>query len=159
MEVAVATAGDVEQAISEVGIPLISDLLRNNILGQVFANDGLTKMSEYLTQTLLTSALNVVSFIVMFAVIYMAVLLLVNLLNNVFRFPILRHFDWLLGGAFGIIRGAVIVMLIFAVMPTLSSALESMGVDMLGELMNESRLGSFLQNNNVVANLLHSLVS
>lgn len=159
LEVAAATAADVDKAISEVGIPLISDLFRSNILNQVFANDGLTKMSEYLTQTLLSSALNVVSFIVMFAVVYMAVLLLVNLLNNVFRFPILRHFDWLLGGVFGVIRGAVIVMLIFAVMPTLSSALESMGVNLLGELMNESLLGSFLQNNNVVGNMLHSLVS
>lgn len=159
LEVAVATAADVDQAVGEVGIPLISDFLRSNVLNQAFANSGLTTMSEYLTQTLLISALNVVSFIAMFAVIYMAVLLLVNLLNNVFRFPILRHFDWLLGGAFGLIRGAVVVMLVFAVVPTMSSALESMGVSQLQELVDGSALAAWLQNNNMVINMLHSILS
>lgn len=158
MEVAVASAADINQAIGEVGIPMINNLFRSNVSGQVFANDGLTKMSEYLTQTLLSSALNIVSFIAMFAIIYAAVLLLVNLLNNVFRFPILRHVDWLLGGAFGLVRGAVVVMLIFAVVPTLSSALESMDIHLLSDMIGQSKLGSMLQSNNIVANALNSLI-
>lgn len=158
LEVAAATAADIDQAISEIGIPMINNLFRHNVLGQVFANDGLTKMSEYLTQTLLSSVLNVVSFIVMFAVIYAAVLLLVNLLNNVFRFPLLKHLDWLLGGAFGVVRGAVIVMLIFAVVPTICSALESMDISLLSDLLNESKIGSLLAGNNMVTNVLNTLV-
>jgi len=158
LEVAAASAADIDLAVSEIGIPLIENFFRSNVLGQVFANQGLTVMSEYLTQTLLSSALNIVSFIIMFAVIYAAVLLLVNLLNNVFRFPLLKHLDWLLGGAFGLVRGAVIVMLIFAVVPTLSSALESMDIKFLSQLINESKLGSVLQGNNLVANALNMLV-
>jgi len=158
MEVALASAADVDLAVSEVGIPLISELFRQNILGQVFANDGLTKISEYLTQTLLSSALNVVSFIVMFALIYAAVLLLVNLLNNVFRFPLLKHFDWLLGGVFGLVRGAVIVMLIFAVVPTICSALESMNIPLLTDVINESKLAVMLQDNNLISGVLDTLV-
>ena len=158
LEVAAATAADIDQAISEIGIPMINNLFRHNVLGQVFANDGLTKMSEYLTQTLLSSVLNVVSFIVMFAVIYAAVLLLVNLLNNVFRFPLLKHLDWLLGGAFGVVRGAVILMLIFAVVPTICSALESMDISLLSDLLNESKIGSMLAGNNMVTNVLNTLV-
>ena len=158
MEVAAASAGDIEQILGEIGIPLINNIFTTNVTGQVFANQGLTVMSEYLTQTLLNSALNIVSFIVMFAVIYAAVLLLVNLLNNVFRFPILKHLDWLLGGAFGLIRGAVIVMLIFAVVPTLSSALESMDIKILSDLISESKLGSILQNTNLVSNALNMLI-
>ncbi len=158
LEVAAASAADINQAIGEVGIPMINNLFRSNVTGQVFANDGLTKMSEYLTQTLLSSALNVVSFIIMFAVIYAAVLLLVNLLNNVFRFPVLRHVDWLLGGIFGLVRGAVIVMLIFAVVPTVSSALESMDIKLLSDLISQSTLGNMLQSNNIVGNALNSLI-
>lgn len=158
LEVALASTADIDQAVSEIGIPLISDFFRNNVVGQVFANDGLVKMSEYLTQTLLLSMLNIFSFIVMFAVIYAAVLLLVNLLNNVFRFPMIKHMDWLLGGAFGLLRGLIVVMLIFAVVPTLSSALESMDVSLLTEMVNESRLGSLMQEHNLVANALNSLI-
>ena len=112
LEVALASAADVDNAVAEIGIPLISNLFRENVLGQVFANDGLVKMSEYLTKTLLSSVLNVFSFIVMFALIYAAVLLLVNLLNNVFRFPLLKHLDWLLGGVFGLARGLVVAVLL-----------------------------------------------
>lgn len=158
LEVAAASAADIDAAVTEIGIPMIENLFRNNVAVQAFANQGLTVMSEYLTQTLLSSVLNVMSFLVMFAVIYAAVLLLVNLLNNVFRFPLLKHLDWLLGGAFGIVRGAVVVMLIFAVVPTLSSALESMDVKLLSDMLNESTLGSMLQNNNMVANALTMLV-
>lgn len=158
LDVVNATAANIEQAISEINIPLISDLFRSNVGGQVFANQGLTKMYEYLTQTLLTSALNVVSFIIMFAIIYIAVLLVVNLLNNVFRFPELRHLDWFLGGVFGMVRGAVIVMLIFAVIPTVSSALESMNISLLSDLVNASTFGKFFESSNLVANTLQTIL-
>lgn len=159
LDVVNATAANIEQAISEINIPLISDLFRSNVGGQVFANQGLTKMYEYLTQTLLTSALNVVSFIIMFAIIYIAVLLVVNLLNNVFRFPELRHLDWFLGGVFGMVRGAVIIMLIFAVVPALSSALASMDINILADLMNDSTFSTILQENNFVSGLITTLLN
>jgi uncharacterized membrane protein required for colicin V production len=158
LEVAAATAADIDLALGEVGIPLISDLFRSNVLGQVFANEGLVTMSEYLTQTLLISVLNIVAFILAFAVIYMAVLLFVNMLNNVFRFPMLRHFDWLLGGAFGLVRGAVIVLLIFSVVPTVCSALESMDISLLTDIINESTIGKMISQYNPITNALNSLI-
>ena len=158
LEVAAATAADIDLAVGEVGIPLINELFRSNVIGQVFANSGLVTMSEYLTQTLLNSVLNITAFILSFAVIYMAVLLLVNMLNNVFRFPLLRHFDWLLGGAFGLVRGAVIVMLIFSVVPTVCSALESMDINLLTDIVNESTIGKLLSSYNPVTNAINSLI-
>ena len=128
-------------------------------MGKVFANEGLSTMSEYLSQTLLNTALNIVCFILMFVVIYAAVLLIVNMLNNVFRFPALRHLDWILGGLFGLVRGLVIVMLIFAVVPTISSALSSMNITLLTDLIDASRIGKIFQNSNFVANTLQSILS
>ena len=94
-----------------------------------------------------------------FVVIYAAVLLIVNMLNNVFRFPALRHLDWILGGLFGLVRGLVIVMLIFAVVPTISSALSSMNITLLTDLIDASRIGKIFQNSNFVANTLQSILS
>jgi len=158
LDVVNATAANIEQAVAEINIPLINDLFRNNLATQAFANQGLTKISEYLTQTLASSILNIVSFIAMFALIYAAVLLLVNLLNNVFRFPELRHFDWFLGGVFGLVRGAVIIMLIFAVLPALSSGLASMDISILSDFLKDSTFGTILQDNNLVSNLISSLL-
>ncbi len=159
LQVAAASSADIDQAVNEIGIPVINELFKKNVVGKVFANSGLNTMSEYLSQTLLDTILNVMAFVLMFIVIYAAILLIVNMLNNVFRFPALRHLDWLLGGLFGLVRGAVIVMLIFAVVPTVSSALESMNISLLSDLVNESTIGSFFQNSNLVSNTLQSILS
>ena len=87
-----------------------------------------------------------------------AVLLLVNLMNNVFRFPLLKHLDWLLGGVFGLVRGAVIVMLIFSVVPTVCSALESMNIPLLTDIINQSKLAVIVQENNMISGVISTLV-
>ena len=158
LQVAAATTADIDQAVGEIGIPVINELFRKNVVGKVFANSGLSTMSEYLSQTLLETVLNVASFVLMFIVIYAAILLIVNMLNNVFRFPALRHLDWLLGGLFGLVRGAVIVMLIFAVIPTVSSALESMNISLLSDLVSASTFGKFFESSNLVANTLQTIL-
>lgn len=159
LQVAAASTADIEQAAGEIGIPVINELFKKNVVGKVFANSGLSTMGEYLSETLLDTVLNVMAFVLMFVVIYAAILLVVNMLNNVFRFPALRHLDWLLGGLFGLVRGAVIVMLIFAIVPTVSSALESMNISLLTDLVNESTIGSFFKNSNLVSNTLQSILS
>lgn len=158
LQVAAATTADIDQAVGEIGIPVINELFRKNVVGKVFANSGLSTMSEYLSQTLLETVLNVASFVLMFIVIYAAILLIVNMLNNVFRFPALRHLDWLLGGLFGLVRGAVIVMLIFAVIPTVSSALESMNISLLSDLVSASTFEKFFESSNLVANTLQTIL-
>jgi len=50
-------------------------------------------------------------------------------------------------------------MLIFAVVPTISSALSSMNISLLTDLVNQSRFGSIFQNSNFVANTLQSILS
>lgn len=101
-------------------IPLIGDAFTNNVdtqafAGKVFGSTQLTTLSQYLDQTVWTAVFGVLSFIVMFALIYVVVTLFVNLLNHVISFPVLRHVDWLLGGVFGLLRGAVVAMLLFVV--------------------------------------------
>ena len=157
MSVAVAQGVDIDQAVNEIGIPIVGRLFRDNVVNKVFANQGLDTLSEYLSETLLTTALNIICFILVFFVLYVAVLLLCNLLNNVFRFPALRHMDWLLGGVFGLVRGVIIVMLICSVIPTISSALTSMNVNVMSDLIQESRLGSIFFENNLVQAALQAI--
>lgn len=159
-KVATATSDVIDKAVQEVNLPLISDVFKSNLQNKVFENQqGISTISDYLTETLLSTALNVICFVLMFVVIYIAVLLIVNLLNNVFRFPVLRHFDWLLGGVFGLIRGLVIVMLIFSVVPTIATALDNMKITGLTELIAQSKIGSIFQNSNFVTNILKSILS
>ena len=45
--------------------------------------------------------------------------LVVNLLDHVISFPLVRGFDWLLGGLFGLARGLVVVVLVLCLLPAI----------------------------------------
>jgi len=72
----------------------------------------------------------------------------------VFRFPILPHLDWLLGGAFGLVRGAVIVALVFSLVPM---AVSMLPLEVTEELVNTSFFYDFFSKNNILASLVESV--
>jgi uncharacterized membrane protein required for colicin V production len=113
-----AFASIAEYIASEV--PLVGDAFAANVnsqafAGKIFGSSQLFTLADYLDQTVWTAIFGVLSFIIMFALIYVVVTLFVNLLNHVLSFPVFRKIDWLLGGVFGLLRGAVVVMLLFVV--------------------------------------------
>ena len=57
--------------------------------------------------------------IILFIALYALVCLVVNLLDRVISFPLVRGFDWLLGGIFGLARGLVVVVLVLWLLPSL----------------------------------------
>lgn len=98
-------AGGEEAISSAVGavsqnFSFLSDAFSANLRSQAFQNLNLTTLSEYFDQTLWMAVFNVAAFIVAFVVLYLVINLVVNLLNHVISFPVLRGFDWLVGGVF-----------------------------------------------------------
>ena len=101
-------------------VPLVGEAFAANVntqafAGKLFGSTQLYTLADYLDQTVWTAIFGVLAFIIMFALIYIVVTLFVNLLNHVLSFPVLRRIDWLIGGVFGLMRGAVVVMLLFVV--------------------------------------------
>lgn len=131
----------------------IINAFQSNVTGQIFSThivngqkvEWLNTFTEYLNQTILASAIHVLSFILMFVVTYLIVLLIVNLLNNVFHFPLLKHLDWLPGGLFGLGRGVVIILLILAVVPM---ALSMLDLQVVNDLIDSSSLVQFFHAEN-----------
>jgi uncharacterized membrane protein required for colicin V production len=78
-------------------------------------------------------------------------LLVVNLLNNVFRFPLLKHLDWLFGGLFGLARGVIVVMLLLDVAPMVLSMLPFAEVQ---TLLGASTLAQRLTSNFAVSTII-----
>jgi len=140
------------QALQELNLPtLIESTFKNNVTSQLFKDLNLTTLADYLGQTIWVAAINVASFLVMFTVCYFVVLLVVNLLNNVFRFPLLKHLDWLLGGVFGLARGAVVVMLLLGIAPLILSMLPLKAV---GGILETSRLAQFFPSNFAIQTII-----
>lgn len=98
-------------------VPLVGKAFADNVntqafAGKLFGNMQLTTLADYLDQTVWQAVFGVLSFIIMFALIYVVVTLFVNLLNHVISFPLFRRFDWLIGGVFGLLRGAVVAVVL-----------------------------------------------
>lgn len=151
-EHAVATAkvadvvADGEASISAVvnsvgaNFSFIADALSANIRTQAFANLGITTMADYFNQTLWVAVFNVAAFVVAFIGLYIIISILVSLLDHVISFPVLRSFDWLVGGVFGLLRATVVVVLVLNILPALTSILNP---ELTANLLSQSTLYTF----------------
>lgn len=143
------------QAVSQIELPsLITDAFMRNVSAEAFAALNLTTLADYLSQTICGAVINVLAFLLMFIVSYVVVLIVVNLLNHVFRFPVLRHLDWLLGGAFGLVRGVVVAALIFSMVPLVMSMVP---LEIADELVGGSTLYALFSSNNILESLVESV--
>lgn len=94
-----------------------AEAFSNNVRQEAFGQLGITTLSDYLNQTLWVAVFNVVAFLLAFILLYVVISLVVNLLDRVISFPLLRGFDWLVGGVFGLLRSSVVVVLVLSVLP------------------------------------------
>ena len=118
----------------------ISDAFSANLRTQAFQNLNITTLADYFDQTLWVAVFNVTAFIAAFIVLYFVISLVVNLLDHVISFPVLRGFDWLIGGVFGLLRASVVVVLILTVLPALTTVLNP---ELTQQLMSGSALYTF----------------
>jgi len=149
-------AGIPQQTLNEimtrVNLPQpFGDFVRANIIDQVFAPLGSLNVSDYLNQTLIAVTLNILCFLACFGVAYAAVMLLVHLLGYVFRMPVLKHFDLLLGGLFGGVRGVFLVFVIFAIVPVL---LTVSPIEQVSNAIEQSRLAAIFYQTNLIQSIM-----
>ena len=111
----------IQNAIASVSgnLSVISKAFEANVRSQMFQNLGISTLADYLDQTIWQAVFNVGAFILCFIALYVVAMLVVNLLDHVISFPLVRGFDWLLGGIFGLARGLVMVVLVLCLLPAL----------------------------------------
>lgn len=113
------TSGQLDSIADTVAakMPFIRDAFVKNVQSFAFSKLNISTLSDYLDQTVWIALFNIISFLLIFALAYAVISLIVNLFNHVFNFPALRFFDRILGGVFGLVRGAVIVVLALTLIP------------------------------------------
>lgn len=130
-----AIQGAISSVSSKLGV--ISKAFEANVRAQMFQRLGINTLADYLDQTIWQAVFNVVAFLICFIALYALVCLVVNLLDHVISFPVVRGFDWLLGGIFGVARGLVIVVLVMSLVPMIIQVVSP-------ELADSLRTGSVL---------------
>ena len=138
-------------------LSVISKAFEANVRAQMFQRLGINTLADYLDQTIWQAVFNVTAFLLCFIALYVLVCLVVNLLDHVISFPLVRGFDWLLGGIFGLARGLVVVVLVLSLLPAIVQIVSPEFADSLragSKLYSFVTQMDFLKVNNLVASLI-----
>ena len=144
--VATLTENGISEIINRVGLPApLSTLLQNNLQNQVFG--AAADVGTYISQTIIGAILNVICFIVCFLVLMLVIHLVINFLKVVFKFPVLKQLNSIAGGAFGLIRGALLCFVAFALLPLIQTLLP---VKDINNLVEQSALAPLFNSGNLI---------
>ena len=94
-------------------------------------------VSDLLSNTIVSVSLSILSFLICFLLSYIVLSFVIHLINYVFELPVLRHLDALAGGLFGLVRGALLLFILFALVPIVLAVAP---VEPLQAMIDQSRL-------------------
>ena len=147
------TREGIAELVGKVSLPAPLDaILESNLLNQAYAATGVTTVSDYVSQTIINACINVLCFAVCFVVLFVLISIIVNALKAIFRFPVLKQLDWLVGGVFGFLRGVLICYAAFTVVPLVLTVVP---VDFISELLDTSMLAPLFNNGNLVMAIMN----
>lgn len=150
------TQSALDQVMENANLPsVLESFVRQNVAQRTFASIGSVNISEYLNQTIISVSLNILCFILCFLAAYIVLSLLSHMICYVFRLPVLRHLDALMGGAFGALRGVLIVMVLAAIVPII---LTISPIEQVEELINASQLAGFFFRDNMITAVMRGTI-
>lgn len=151
--VSTLNAGGIAEILERVNLPApLSTLLKTNLEKQVFAPSGLTQVGDYVSQTIVGAILNVICYIICFLALMLVFHFVLNFLKVVFRFPVLKQLNSLVGGVFGLLRGVLLVFVAFALLPLVQTMVPIEGI---GELVEQSALAPLFNSGNLILAIMN----
>ena len=114
---------------------------------------GLTQTAQdYVTQTIVGAALNVICYVVCFIVMMVLIHILIIFLKEVFKFPVLKQMNSAAGGIFGLLRGVLICFVAFALLPLVQTVIPIQGLD---DLVSASALAPVFNSSNLILSIMN----
>ena len=151
--VSTLNAGGIAEILERVNLPApLSTLLKTNLEKQVFAPSGLTQVGDYVSQTIVGAILNVICYIICFLALMLVFHFVLNFLKVVFRFPVLKQLNSLVGGVFGLLRGVLLVFVAFALLPLVQTMVPIEGI---GELVDQSALAPLFNSGSLILSIMN----
>ena len=152
--VAQLTGDNILSILSRAALPAPLDkLLQTNLEQQVYRTADIPQtVGNYVSQTIVSALMNVLCFVVTFVVLLVLFHVIINLLKAVFRFPVLKQLNSLAGAAFGLLRGALLCFVLFAVMPLVLTVVP---VEGLGEMVEASTLAPLFNSGNLILAIMN----
>ncbi len=143
----------INEVLTSVSLPEpLNTMLQVNLESQVFTGTSLTTVNDYVSQTILQASINILCFVACFILTFIALSLLGSAIRAVFRLPVLKQLDWLAGGAFGLLRGLLLCLVVFTLVPLLTTMLP---LDFIMEEINQSQLAPIFTSGNLIMAIMN----
>lgn len=144
----------IDRVLENVQLPSPLDtILRVNLENMVYGTgDAVSTVSDYVNQTILQASINIICFIVCFLGLFLVLSLSMGLIRAVFRLPVLKQLDGLAGGVFGLLRGVLICLILFTLVPLVLTMLP---MDAISQLLDESTLAPIFMNGNLITAIMN----
>ncbi|MBE5795651.1 MAG: CvpA family protein [Clostridiales bacterium] len=132
----------------------IGTLLGHNLAGQVFSPLGnlATNVGDYVNQTVISVSINVLCFLVCFLLSFVVLTIFANLIRAVFRFPVLKQLDTLVGGIFGLLTSVLVCFALLTLLPLLESVVPLPG---FREAVDSSVLAGYFTNGSLIISIMN----
>lgn len=151
MNVGNLTAQTIADIVDKTGLPeSISDVLRSNLSNQVYGASQ--SVSSYVSQTVMGASTNILCYIVCFVALYLVISLLLSAIRAIFKLPVLKQLDGLVGGVFGLLRGMILVFVLFALLPLVQTVVP---LDTVNEVVSASTLAPLFNNGALVTAIMN----
>lgn len=135
----------INMILSSVKLPApLAGVLQQNLTLKAFEGVGANSVNAYVSNTIIAAVIQVLSYLLVFAAAYLVLSIIISMIKHIINFPILRQLDWLAGGVFGLIRGAVLIYLLLLLVPLISTVIPDEGVT---SLISGSSLSHFFSSN------------
>ena len=154
-QVGVLSEGEITQVVQSMQSklpPPLDSLLEGNLKNQVFKSvtDMSQTVGEYVSKTIVDAVMNIICFLVAFILLTILFHLLINLLNAIFKFPVLKQMNTVAGGIFGLLRGALLCFVAFALLPLFQTILP----DNVNALVQGSALAPVFNSRIVIESII-----
>ena len=141
----------ITEILNKVSLPPpLNTLLQNNLEKQVFG--AAADVGSYVSQTIVGAILNVICFVLCFVVLLVVLHLILNFLKVVFRFPVLKQLNSIAGGALGLVRGALLCFVAFALLPLIQTMVPVTGIN---DLIAQSALAPLFNSGNLILAIMN----
>lgn len=141
-------------ANSDISEPFTS-LIRQNVEAKAFASSGLSTIGEYYNMTIVSAALNIISFIAVFLIARVIFAFVLGAIDYTVEFPELRQYDRTAGALFGALRGFLFCFLLMLAVPIIFLVLP---VDQISDYFQSSNMAVFFSDNNFLLHLIRGVI-
>ena len=93
-----------------------------------------------------------ICFILCFVVLLLVLHFVLNFLKVVFKFPVLKQLNSIAGGALGLLRGALLCFVAFALLPLIQTMVPVTGIN---EMVSQSALAPLFNSGNLILAIMN----